>query len=346
VDDADAVVRLIESGSVAEVEVTPQYCLAWAQYLLGQWDEAATNAEHAISLAVAEGKSWAHAYSHMIAAMVAAGRGEWDSAEASVAETARWVRAVGPPQYTVFAAMAAGALAQARGDHNGVLRALRPLTTLVDVTGWPLAYEPWWLIMAAEALVGDGRLDEAQAAVDRLTALSATVPVLAPVVAWLSGLLSEARGDEATALGFFSGGLDDRPRDGDSLPLYRALLEESYGRLLVRARQWRSGFGRLQRAHNAFLSMGAAPFAERSARLLAASGVRPEELDGPLAVLTERERAIAELVVRGLTNQEVAARLFISSKTVSHHLGRIFAKLGIGSRRELRELAGPPHAAG
>lgn len=339
IDDADAVARLMEAGSVAEVEVTPQFCLAWAQYLLGNWDEAAVNAEHAISLAVAEGKSWAHAYSHMISAMVAAGRGEWDAAEAAVAETARWVRALGPPQYVVFSAMATAALAQARGDGAGVLRALRPLTAVADVSGWLLAYEPWWRILAAEALIGQGQLDEAQDTVGRLAGLSTDLPVLGRAVAWLEGALAAARGDDEAALRWLSTALRDGPRE-EGCALHDALLEETYGRLLVRGRQWRSGFTHLQRAHQSFLAMGAAPFADRCARLLAASGVRPEQRDaGPLAVLTERERAIAELVLRGLTNHEVAARLFISSKTVSHHLGRIFSKLGVGSRRELRELA-------
>jgi len=336
VDDAEAVLRLMESASVAEVEVSPQYCLAWAQYLLGQWGDAAANAEHARSLAIAEGKSWAHAYSHMVGAMVSAGRGDWTAAEAAVAETGRWVRALGPPQYVVFAATAAAALAQARGDHPAVLRALWPLVSLGEVSGWALAYEPWWRTLAAEAFIAQGEPVAAQAVVDRLSVLAVTMPALAPIVSWLAGCLSAATEDEPAALRQFAAA------EGLSMPpLYGALLDEAYGRVLVRSRQWRAGLNRLQRAHQGFTAIGAVPFAERCARLLSASGVRPEQQHaGPLTVLTDRERAIAELVTRGLTNQEVAARLFISSKTVSHHLGRIFTKLGVASRRELRELAG------
>jgi DNA-binding CsgD family transcriptional regulator/tetratricopeptide (TPR) repeat protein/DNA polymerase III delta prime subunit len=343
VEDADAVQRLIESAAVAEVEVSQQYCLAWAQYLLGQWEEAAANASHAITLTAAGGRSWAHAYTHMMSALVAAGRGEWDLADAAATETRRWVRALGPPQYVVFSAMATAAVAQARGDHHSVLRALRPLTSLADVSGWVLAYEPWWRVMAAEALIAQGSLAGAQAAVDRLAGLAAGMPVLGPVVAWLAGSLHAARGDDEAALRLFADGADAP----DALPLYAALLDEAHGRLLVQARQWRAGLDRLQRAHRGFTAIGATPFAERCAALLAASGVRPSQQNtGPLLVLTERERAIAELVTRGLTNQEVAERLFISSKTVSHHLGRIFAKLGVASRRELRDLAGSTTDAG
>ena len=54
--------------------------------------------------------------------------------------------------------------------------------------------------------------------------------------------------------------------------------------------------------------------------------------------LTDRERDVALLVARGLSNPEVAAQLYVSRKAVEYHLGNIYAKLGIHSRRELRRL--------
>jgi DNA-binding CsgD family transcriptional regulator len=55
----------------------------------------------------------------------------------------------------------------------------------------------------------------------------------------------------------------------------------------------------------------------------------------PLA-LTERERDVVALVVQGMTNREAAAELYISGKAVEYHLGNVYGKLGIRSRRELR----------
>jgi DNA-binding NarL/FixJ family response regulator len=52
--------------------------------------------------------------------------------------------------------------------------------------------------------------------------------------------------------------------------------------------------------------------------------------------LTEREQDVAALVAKGLTNREVAAELYVSTKAVEYHLGNVFGKLGISSRRELR----------
>jgi DNA-binding CsgD family transcriptional regulator len=52
--------------------------------------------------------------------------------------------------------------------------------------------------------------------------------------------------------------------------------------------------------------------------------------------LTDRERDVVALVVRGLTNREVAGELYVGEKTVEYHLGNVYAKLGVSSRSELR----------
>lgn len=80
----------------------------------------------------------------------------------------------------------------------------------------------------------------------------------------------------------------------------------------------------------------AAPFLERSSDELAACGLHSNSAD-PLG-LTQREQDVTALVVRGHTNKEVAAELFLTAKTVEYHLRNIYAKLGITSRRELRQL--------
>ncbi|HYC82602.1 MAG TPA: helix-turn-helix transcriptional regulator, partial [Solirubrobacterales bacterium] len=71
-------------------------------------------------------------------------------------------------------------------------------------------------------------------------------------------------------------------------------------------------------------------------RRAAASGESGEGL----AALTQREREVAELVAAGGSNKEVAAQLFLSEKTVEHHLSRIYAKLEVRSRVELARLLG------
>ncbi len=62
---------------------------------------------------------------------------------------------------------------------------------------------------------------------------------------------------------------------------------------------------------------------------------------GGLASLTPQEREVADLAAAGLSNREIAARLFVSPRTVSAHLYRVFPKLGIASRAALRDALGP-----
>jgi len=87
--------------------------------------------------------------------------------------------------------------------------------------------------------------------------------------------------------------------------------------------------------------LGAQPFLELCAADLAASGLRVSTGHdiGPLAVLSAKEHRVAHLVAAGLTNQQVAKEIYISVKTVEFHLGNIFAKLGINSRKDLAALS-------
>jgi DNA-binding NarL/FixJ family response regulator len=83
--------------------------------------------------------------------------------------------------------------------------------------------------------------------------------------------------------------------------------------------------------------MGAEAFAERARRGLRAIGepVRARDV-GSLEELTSQEAQIARLAGAGRSNPEIAAELFISPRTVEYHLRKVFTKLGISSRRELR----------
>lgn len=101
-----------------------------------------------------------------------------------------------------------------------------------------------------------------------------------------------------------------------------------------------------------FQRLGAQPWAERAAAELRAAGA-PVSLPAasPEVELTPQERQIAELAAQGLTNRDIAARLYVSPRTVGYHLHKIFPKLGISSRHQLRDLLSPapvnlPNSAG
>ncbi|WP_236695552.1 helix-turn-helix transcriptional regulator [Mycolicibacterium chubuense] len=97
----------------------------------------------------------------------------------------------------------------------------------------------------------------------------------------------------------------------------------------------------LRIAHQAFVQMGSAAFAERARRELQAAGQKIRKQPTSAGEeLSPQEHQIAELAGQGLTNQEIAGQLFISAHTVEWHLRKVFTKLGIRSRRDLRRRLG------
>ena len=93
----------------------------------------------------------------------------------------------------------------------------------------------------------------------------------------------------------------------------------------------------LRRAFDLLSAIGMEAFAERARRELLATGERvrtrsPETLDD----LTPQEQQIARLAADGMSNTQIGAQLFLSPRTVEWHLGKVFLKLGVSSRRELR----------
>jgi DNA-binding NarL/FixJ family response regulator len=126
------------------------------------------------------------------------------------------------------------------------------------------------------------------------------------------------------------------------LDLARARL--LYGEWLRREHRRVEARDQLRIAHEMFASMGAGAFADRARRELLATGetVRirtPETRDD----LTAQEAQIAQLARDGLSNPEIAARLFISRRTVQYHLRKVFVKLNISSRNQLhRALPADP----
>ena len=83
--------------------------------------------------------------------------------------------------------------------------------------------------------------------------------------------------------------------------------------------------------------MGIEAFAERARRELLATGdtVRKRTVE-TVSELTAQEAHIARLAASGRTNVEIGAQLFLSTRTVEWHLSKVYTKLGVGSRRELR----------
>ncbi|WP_434444313.1 helix-turn-helix transcriptional regulator [Lentzea sp. E54] len=141
-----------------------------------------------------------------------------------------------------------------------------------------------------------------------------------------------------------SNGLADYPAAVGHLEMspmapYLARTHLLYGEWLRRKGRRRDARRQLRTAHQQLTAIGMTAFADRATAELRATGdaIRGRA-SGGADELTGQETHIARLVAAGATSKEVAARLFISPRTVDAHLRNIFRKLGITSRRQLREL--------
>jgi DNA-binding NarL/FixJ family response regulator len=112
-----------------------------------------------------------------------------------------------------------------------------------------------------------------------------------------------------------------------------------YGEWLRRENRRRDARAELRTAHGLFTTMGIEAFAERARRELLATGdtVRKRTVE-TVSELTAQEAHIARLAVDGHTNVGIGGQLFLSTRTVEWHLSKVYAKLGVGSRRELRRV--------
>jgi DNA-binding CsgD family transcriptional regulator len=115
-----------------------------------------------------------------------------------------------------------------------------------------------------------------------------------------------------------------------------------YGEWLRRQRRRADAREQLHTAHDMFDAMGIEAFADRARRELAATGetARKRTIEAS-SQLTAQETQIARLARDGLSNSEIGTRLFISARTVQYHLGKVFTKLGISSRSQLKHVLPP-----
>ncbi len=157
---------------------------------------------------------------------------------------------------------------------------------------------------------------------------------------WGLGALASARAllaDDAAAEDLFREALERLGRT--SIAVHRARTQLVYGEWLRRVNRRIDARRQLTEAHDMFTRMGAQAFAERSRRELVATGEKVrKQAAGTGDELTAQEEQIARLAADGLTNQEIGAQLFISTHTVEWHLRKVFVKLGITSRRQLRAM--------
>jgi DNA-binding CsgD family transcriptional regulator len=188
------------------------------------------------------------------------------------------------------------------------------------------------LVEAAVRLGRTARAARAVRTIEEMAQVSGT--------AWALGISAATRAlvsEGQTADGLHQEAIEQLDAAGARMDSARARLRHGeWLRLEQRRAEARS---RLSEAHEMLGEAGAEAFAERARRELRAAGVKVRKrASATPSVLTAKEVEIARLAQGGFTNPEIGARLFLSPHTVEWHLRKVFAKLGISSRKEIDSM--------
>jgi DNA-binding CsgD family transcriptional regulator len=191
----------------------------------------------------------------------------------------------------------------------------------------------WGLVELVEAAVRCGQSERAAEAVERLS-----VTTRASGTDWALGVEARSRallseGDAAEEL--YREAIERLARTRIRTDLARAQL--LFGEWLRREGRRVDAREQLRAAYEAFSEFGAGAFSERARRELVATGetARRRTVETTFE-LTTQEALVARLAGEGYTNPEIGAQLFLSPRTVEYHLHKVFTKMGVTSRRELR----------
>ncbi|MEV6054729.1 helix-turn-helix transcriptional regulator [Streptomyces sp. NPDC052107] len=231
---------------------------------------------------------------------------------------------------------ALGMAAFVAGDHADAYEQLRATFTR-DFRPAPVHYHAsaYYLGDLAAAAVRAGRQEDARTVVEAVehSLEPDRSPRLAAVLHRAAALLSDAENAE----GHFRAALADSAVD--CWPFEKALTQLDFGKWLRRRRRGAEARPHLNAALECFERLDARPWTDRTAAELRASGapVAAGPTTRPADELTAQERQIAELAAQGLTNRDIAARLYLSPRTFGYHLHKIFPKLGIHARAQLRD---------
>ncbi|MFF4316153.1 ATP-binding protein [Streptomyces sp. NPDC001507] len=323
---------LLRRAGSAGTNATVTQALALALFENGSWAAAEDAAHEAFWMATEAGADNVTVGSGLLRATLRALRGDPAAARSEAALAVRGVDLRRSLSLQVRHRHAMGMAAFAAGDHADAYEQLRATFTR-DFRPAPVHYHAslYYLGDLAAAAVRAGRADDARTVADavRQDLKPDPSPRLAAVLHRATALLTDT--DDAEQ--HFRAALDDPATD--CWPFEKALAHLDFGEWLRRRRRSAEGRPHLSAALECFQRLDARPWTERATAELRAAGAATGP--APVGELTPQERQIAELAAQGLTNRDIAARLYLSPRTVGYHLHKIFPKLGITARAQLRD---------
>jgi DNA-binding CsgD family transcriptional regulator len=309
---------------------------AWAEVRQGAARVAITAAAEAVQLAE-ETRLVAVVAGQLAEAVAAVEMGADESAGRLIGAAEAMLLPLGANPLLSLVALARGrqALAHERFSeaYTQLLRIFDPNDAAYQqfVGGWVLAD------LADAALHGDGD----RAVVDGFlrewdaVATATGAPYLDVQLRYANAILADEGNAEPLYESAMSAG-------AEGWPFYAARAQLAYGGWLRRQHRRTDSRAPLREAAHSFEALGLLRFADRSRRELRASGEAPRRRAQEAWVqLTPQELQIAQLAAEGLSNREIGERLYLSHRTVGSHLYRLFPKLGVTSRAQLRGALGP-----
>jgi DNA-binding CsgD family transcriptional regulator len=340
-DDLDASIALSSLWRPSTNQVRVYVVRSRARFQSGDWDGSVADAATGHAIASGQTELWNLPLVSATAMLVPTWRGQWETAQRHVEEGKA---AVSPSLWAgplgAMLRLSELQLFEARGDRDRLLSALAPMMTekelesLSPFRAYLRIFPPW-----ITACLDLGRLGDARQALERYEQLLLRWPhgPEAAAIGLLRGLVALADGDAVRARQHFADDLADP--DVRARPFQLARLHQAAGRLEVLVGEHQAAVGHLRQALAGFTQLSATPSQESCRRDLngiGATGDRtPSETEWGL---TERESTVAAFVRRGCTNKEIARELFVTVKAVEYHLTRIYAKVDVHGRHELRQL--------
>jgi DNA-binding CsgD family transcriptional regulator len=302
-----------------------------AELLAGEWDAAWRHAAEAVDALMLPEQRAAEQIVRALQAEIDALRGLLVEAKATAEQVLRESAVAGAVIAPLFALAALGFASLCQDDPVAAVGYLKQADDLALSQGQGGPGNFPYHGDYAEALIWAGELDQAAAVIARLRAHGEELgrAWLLAVAERCQAMLCAARGDADGAISAAQSALDRHERLAIPFEAGRAHL--AAGGIHRRAKHKRQAANHLSQAAIIFDKLGAPLWSARAHAELSRVGLRA---DSKFA-LTQTERQVAALVVQGLSNREVAGRLFVSVRTVESNLSRIYRKLGVRSRTEM-----------
>lgn len=315
----------------AALGLLPQ--LAVVQFATGHWEEGESTLAEAFELATGAGADNILAHCWNLRARLAAQRGDADTVAGSVDRALALARPHAVPVLIGGAYWHHGFHSLTTGDAESAYRRLRALYLLGHEAAHPTLARLATLD-TVEAACRVGRVDEAAEYAELIAdwaRRSRARWALSTAYSCRALLAEEDRAEHyyrrAVAVG-----------DARHTSFGRARAQLLYGKWLRRVRRRRDAAEQLRSAADAFDLIGATAWAVRTRSELELTGTGAKPSGTGSTPLTAQESQVAKLAAQGLTNREIGAELFLSPRTVGHHMSRVLEKLGLTSRSELKGI--------